>query len=117
MRVLLCWAVLICAMPDQAEVPSKPGVDAPELAFAGPSPVGYRTVTFTHKDQPDVENADGYDAPVVLRDRMLPVSIWYPAEAPKAGTDWLGEAKALEMMRKALPAPAWPLLLVPVPVV
>ena len=85
MRILLCWAVLICAMPAQAEVPSKPGIDAPELAFAGPSSVGYRTVTFTHKDQPDVENADGYDAPVVLRDRPLRVSISYPAEAPKAG--------------------------------
>lgn len=85
MRVLLCWALLLCAIPAQAEVPSKPGVDAPELAFAGPSHVGYRTVTFTHEDQPDVENADGYDTPVVLRDRPLRVSIWYPAEAPKAG--------------------------------
>jgi predicted dienelactone hydrolase len=84
MRILLCSALFICAIPAQADIPSKPGVDAPELAFVGPSHVGYRTLTFTHKDQPDVENADGFEAPVRLHNRILRVSIWYPAEAQEA---------------------------------
>lgn len=85
MRSLLWSALLLCALPAQADVPSKPGVDAPELAFIGPSPVGYRTLTFTHKNQPDIEKAAGFDAPVALRDRRLQVSIWYPAQASKTG--------------------------------
>lgn len=84
-RVLMCWALSLYALPAQAEVPSKPGVDAPELAFAGPSFVGYRTLTVIHKDQPDVENPAASEAPVALRDRTLRVSIWYPAKTPKAG--------------------------------
>lgn len=83
-RALLCWTLVLCALPVQAQVPSKPGVDAPELAFMGPSHVGYRTLTFIHKAQPDVENAASAEAPVVMRDRPLRVSLWYPAKAPKA---------------------------------
>lgn len=65
--------------PVHASAPSVPGVDAPELAALGQYGVGFRSVLFTHRGQPDVENPnpDGTEAP--LADRSLRVDIWYPA--------------------------------------
>jgi predicted dienelactone hydrolase len=78
------WACAIVALPLNAQpnVPSSPGVDAPELAALGPYAVGFRTVTFVNKAQPDVENIDPNKG-VSLIDRKLQVDIWHPASIAK----------------------------------
>jgi predicted dienelactone hydrolase len=78
------WACAVVALPLNANsnVPSSPGVDAPELAELGPYAVGFRTVTFVNKAQPDVENTD-LTKGVSLIDRKLQVDIWYPASIAK----------------------------------
>jgi predicted dienelactone hydrolase len=78
------WACAVVALPLNAQpnVPSSPGVDAPELAELGPYAVGFRTVTFVNKAQPDVENTD-LPKGVSLIDRKLQVDIWYPASIAK----------------------------------
>ena len=75
----------VLAAPINAGIPSVPGVDAPELAKLGTHNVGFRSVLFMHRNQPDVENGntDGTEAP--LADRSLQVDIWYPA-LPKKGS-------------------------------
>lgn len=80
------FAILaLLAAPIHAGIPSVPGVDAPELAKLGTNNVGFRSILFTHKNEPDVENGntDGTEAP--LADRNLRVDIWYPA-LPKKGS-------------------------------
>ena len=69
--------------------PSAPGVDAPELAKLGPLSAGYRSVSFFHADQPDLEHADPKSGVVPRYTRRLQVDIWYPATARK------GAAKAV----------------------
>jgi predicted dienelactone hydrolase len=66
-----------------ANVPSVPGVDAPELSALGVYGIGFRSVTFTHQNQPDVENADPNHTIVAIIDRELRVDIWYPAIVKK----------------------------------
>ena len=84
MKRVTVWACTIVALPLNAQpnVPSSPGVDAPELAALGPYAVGFRTVTFVNKAQPDVENVDPKSS-VSLIDRKLQVEIWYPASIAK----------------------------------
>ncbi len=84
-KQVVFWACAVFAFPlhAQSNIPSKPGVDAPELAALGPYSVGFRTVTFVHKRQPDVENPDLTKAGMSLVDRMLQVDIWYPASVMK----------------------------------
>jgi len=77
-RVVASILILLSA-PIYAGVPSVPGADAPELAALGNYGVGFRSVTFTHHDQPDVENGDSGGAVVPNHDRKLRVDIWYPA--------------------------------------
>jgi predicted dienelactone hydrolase len=62
-----------------AEPPSRPGIDAPELARLGAFAVGVRTVTLVQKDQPDPLAFDPATAAPTRRDRSLTVDIWYPA--------------------------------------
>ncbi len=62
-----------------ARVPSVPGIDAPELAKPGANGVGFRSVTFIHDAQPDLEHADPKGGAVPLHSRPLEVDIWYPA--------------------------------------
>jgi predicted dienelactone hydrolase len=69
--------------PIHASPPSVPGADAPELAAFGAYGVGFRSVTFTHRNQPDVENAQADSSNVRLVDRNVQVDIWYPASAKK----------------------------------
>lgn len=63
--------------------PANIGVDAPELAPLGKDGVGFRTVTFVHKAQPDLEHPDAKSGAISLYDRPLQVDIWYPAEVRK----------------------------------
>lgn len=82
------WAVVSallapCAAAAHANLPSVPGIDAPELAKPGTSGVGFRTVTLINPSQPDLAQADPKTGKVVLRDRALRVDIWYPALVDK----------------------------------
>lgn len=82
-KMLACLAALLLAMPVNAgasgTVPSKPGMDAPELAAVGLHQVGFRALTLVHRGQPDVEaNKQATDG-VPIRDRKLVVDLWYPA--------------------------------------
>ena len=72
------------ASPLAANPPSVPGVDAPELAALGSDAVGYRTLNFVHRQQPDFQAGELTSAPVPLKDRTLVVSLWYPAAATDA---------------------------------
>ena len=54
--------------------PADIGVDAPELAPLGKDGVGFRSVTFVHKAQPDLEHPDPKSGGVALHDRSLKVS-------------------------------------------
>lgn len=79
--VLLMAAALFLTAPAFAEAPpSRPGVDAPELAQLGPHAVGVRTVTWVQTAQPDVLAYDKVKAAAPLIDRKLTVEIWYPAK-------------------------------------
>ncbi len=62
-----------------AEPPSRPGVDAPELARLGEFAVGVRTLTLVHRDQPDPLALDPQTGAPSHHDRSLTVDIWYPA--------------------------------------
>jgi predicted dienelactone hydrolase len=62
-----------------ASVPSRFGVDAPELAPLGPLGVGIRTLTLVQRQQPAVLAYDAVNARAPLRDRVLVVDLWYPA--------------------------------------
>lgn len=79
----LIFALVAAPLNAQTTVPSKPGVDAPELAALGPYAVGFRTATFVNKSQPDLENAEPLTGAVKLMDRTLHVDIWYPARIAK----------------------------------
>ena len=66
--------------PPAAEAPpSRPGVDAPELARLGPEAVGVRTLTLVQREQPDVLAIDAASGVIPRRDRTLVVDLWYPA--------------------------------------
>ena len=64
-------------------VPSRPSVDAPELARLGPHAVGVASLILIQKGQPDVLAPVGPDGKLPLRDRVLPIDIWYPAQIAK----------------------------------
>jgi predicted dienelactone hydrolase len=75
--LMIAWAFAATAVA--AEPPSRPGVDAPELARLGEFAVGVRTVTLVHRDQPDVLAFDPQTGAASHRDRKLTVDLWYPA--------------------------------------
>jgi predicted dienelactone hydrolase len=62
------------------EPPSRPGIDAPELAQLGPFGVGVRTLTLVQPGQDDVLAFDAASGAAPKRDRKLDVDLWYPAE-------------------------------------
>lgn len=59
--------------------------DGPALAAAGAYPVGVMTQTLTQKDQPDLVASDLAAGKLARADRLLPLTIWYPAVRPAAG--------------------------------
>lgn len=75
--------LILLSVPVNANIPSFPGIDAPELSALGKFGVGFRSVTFTHRDQPDVENVDTDATEVSITDRKLQVDVWYPAQVKK----------------------------------
>jgi len=62
------------------DAPSRPRVDAPELARLGPFGVGVRTIELLHQAQADVLAFDPATGTAPKRDRRLTVDIWYPAD-------------------------------------
>jgi predicted dienelactone hydrolase len=59
--------------------PSRPGVDAPELATPGPHGVGVRSIVLVETGVPDVLAYDQAKGAAPLTDRRLDVELWYPA--------------------------------------
>jgi predicted dienelactone hydrolase len=75
-----CMSMLFAAPSlAQNKPPSITGVDAPELAAMGADAVGFRTITYIHRTQPDFQSADVKNSMVPIHDRKLVVDIWYPA--------------------------------------
>lgn len=56
------------------------GVDVPQLAPAGPFPVGFESRTLVEADQADPIGHTLWPAGWRAADRVLPVDIWYPAK-------------------------------------
>lgn len=85
---LILWIFAALTQPafagEAGRIPAIVGVDGPELAALGPYGVGYRSVTFVNRQQPDLEHPDPETGAVALRDRSLRVDIWYPAQVRKA---------------------------------
>jgi predicted dienelactone hydrolase len=89
LRTLTIAVLALLALPAlAADIASRPGIDAPELAAPGALAVGVRTITLVHKDQVDPAGWLGIAGAVVglppRSDRSITVDIWYPAE-PAAG--------------------------------
>jgi predicted dienelactone hydrolase len=79
------WAATAgAATPEAVDAPSRPGVDAPELAALGSHAVGVRTLVLVDRDQLDLSAIDPQTGAVPVRDRSLTVELWYPA-VPAAG--------------------------------
>ena len=79
------FLALVIAMASAAaapDAPSRPAVDAPELAKLGPFGVGVRTISLIQKDQVDVLAFDPATRIAPRHDRTLQVDLWYPAEIP-----------------------------------
>jgi predicted dienelactone hydrolase len=74
------FAVLATATSLAMEPPSRPTVDAPELARLGPLTVGIRTLTLVEHNQLDVLSLDPNTGIVPRRDRTLVIDLWYPAD-------------------------------------
>ncbi|HEY2661519.1 MAG TPA: dienelactone hydrolase [Caulobacteraceae bacterium] len=61
--------------------PSAPSVDAPELAHLGPYAVGLKRFDLTQAGQVDLAHLDVASGAAPVGDRVLPISLWYPAQA------------------------------------
>jgi hypothetical protein len=64
------------AAPGTVDAPSRPGVDAPELAALGPHGVGVRTLMLVDRGQLDLSAIDPATGAAPLRDRSLKVELW-----------------------------------------
>jgi predicted dienelactone hydrolase len=76
---LLTVGLCGCSGALAAEPPSRPGIDAPELAHLGPFAVGVRLVKLVQHDQPNVLKFDPGKGVAPREDRTLLVDVWYPA--------------------------------------
>jgi predicted dienelactone hydrolase len=86
MRTAAVWLIVVVvgasAPAYGADPPSKPGIDAPELAHLGPFAVGVRTFDLVQPDQVDGLAVDPKSGTAPRRDRRLTVDLWYPARVP-----------------------------------
>jgi predicted dienelactone hydrolase len=62
------------------DAPSRPGIDAPELAHLGHFQVGVRTIALVDSAQVDVLAFDPETGTAPRHDRELKVDLWYPAD-------------------------------------
>ncbi len=58
---------------------SVPANDAPSLAAIGPHAVGWRTLSFTNPEQPDIPKMVLTAGKTTKSDRTLKIEVWYPA--------------------------------------
>lgn len=73
--------------PASAQIPpSIPAVDAPELAPLGAEAVGFSSLTLTEPNQADPLAYSPTAPTLPLKDRVLPVDVWYPAEGASGMT-------------------------------
>lgn len=100
---LLALSLAAATIAAADEAPSRPGVDAPELAALGPYAVGVRSVTLVDRDQVDLSTIDPQTGIPAMRDRSLKVEIWYPAKAA-AGAAPVTYEDAMESEPPAPPA-------------
>jgi predicted dienelactone hydrolase len=92
----------LVTMPALAtDPPSRPAIDAPELARLGDAAVGVRTITLIDRNQPDVLAIDPTTNQPALHDRVLTVDIWYPARTLPGATP----ATYTDVMPSEPPAP------------
>ena len=76
---LICLALPLHGVADSTLPPSRPGVDAPELAALGAQPVGVRTLSLRQPGQAKVLGWTPGKGPVPRETRELVVDLWYPA--------------------------------------
>jgi len=79
LAVLFMLGAALAAPAYARDAPSRPGVDAPELARLGHFQVGVRTLTLVDVAQVDVLAWDPATGTAPKRDRVLVVDLWYPA--------------------------------------
>lgn len=77
--VFLVLGLAMAAPASARDAPSRPGIDAPELAHLGQFQVGVRTIALVHAAQVDVLAVDPATGAAPKRDRELGVDLWYPA--------------------------------------
>lgn len=83
MRLAGIFLALLLASPLAAR--ARALADGPALSAPGAYPVGVRTLILTNPNQPDLLASDLAVGKLARRDRVLPVTIWYPSTKPKAG--------------------------------
>lgn len=80
--VILVLGITMATCAAARDAPSRPGVDAPELAHLGHFHVGVRTIELVDAAQVDVLAFDPANGVAPKRDRMLKVDLWYPGDVP-----------------------------------
>ncbi len=80
--VVLAINLAYAPIAEARDPPSRPAVDAPELAALGPFKVGVRTISLVDAAQADVLAFDPATGKAPTRDRTLKVDLWYPATVP-----------------------------------
>jgi predicted dienelactone hydrolase len=78
--VILALALAFATAAVAAEPPSRPGIDAPELAQLGAYGVGVRTVSLVREKAVNLALASSV---VPYYDRRLDIEVWYPATVAK----------------------------------
>jgi hypothetical protein len=91
-RAFLLLAMVAAGPALAGEVPSRFGVDAPELARLGGFAVGVKTLTLVQPAQPDVLAFDAARGTAPAKDRVLIVDVWYPARAAPGSAPVVYEA-------------------------
>lgn len=80
--ILLASSLAILTSSVAADPPSRPGIDAPELARLGTLPVGVRTLVLIDRENPDGHALGAPGSAPPAGNRHLTVELWYPADAP-----------------------------------
>ena len=78
--VILALGMTVATAAAAREPPSRPAIDAPELAKLGSFGVGVRTIELVDPAQVDVLAFDPATNAAPKRDRTLKVDLWYPAD-------------------------------------
>ncbi len=77
---------MLASLPCDSDIPSRCGIDAPELARLGAFAVGLRTLNLVQEDQVDVLAFDPMLGTAPRGDRLLSVDLFYPALRVSTGS-------------------------------